>query len=391
MMETEKRKILVVLVDRANYGRMRMVLKAIKEHPQLELLVLCTGSMVLERFGSTMTEIGEDGFTIHSKVFMELEGSIPLSMTKSLGFGVIEFASEYNRLQPDIVLLIGDRYEALAAALSAAYMNIPIAHIQGGEVSGGIDESARHAITKFAQWHFPATERAAEYLRYMGESKEFIYKVGCPVGDYILKLDDRLPDGVFYAGSGAEIDPNSGFNLVIFHPVTTQFGSEKDQVRELLAALNTLRYPTLFLWPNIDAGADHISKELRLFREHHSPEWLRFMTNLPPEDFQKVLKRCTVAIGNSSSFVRDTTFSGTPVVLVGDRQYGREMGENVVWVDYRSFEIQEAISRQMEHGRYKPDNLYGDGMASQRIADILASVKPYIQKRLDYINRKRQL
>jgi len=129
---------------------------------------------------------------------------------------------------------------------------------------------------------------------------------------------------------------------------------------------------------------------LRLFREHHSPEWLRLMTNLPPEDFQKVLKRCTVAIGNSSSFVRDTTFSGTPVVLVGDRQYGREIGKNVVCVDCQRFEIREAISRQMEQGRYKPDNLYGDGMASQRIADILANVKPYVQKRLDYINRKKQ-
>ena len=391
MMKKAKRKILVVLVDRANYGRMRMVLKAIKEHPQLELLVLCAGSMVLERFGSTMTEVVKDGFTIHSKVFMELEGSIPLSMAKSLGFGVIEFASEYNRLQPDIVLLIGDRYEALAAALSAAYMNVPIAHIQGGEVSGGIDESARHAITKFAQWHFPATERAAEYIRYMGEPEQCVYKVGCPVGDYILQLDDQLPDGVFYSGSGAEIDPNNGFNLVIFHPVTTQFGREKEQVRELLAALNALRYPTLFLWPNIDAGADRISKELRLFREHHSPEWLRFMINLPPEDFQKVLKRCTVAIGNSSSFVRDTTFSGTPVVLIGDRQYGREIGKNVVCVDYQRFKIREAISRQMEHGPYEPENLYGDGMASQRIADILASVEPYIQKRLDYINRERQL
>jgi len=389
-MKKAKRKILVILVDRANYGRMRLVLKAIEKHPQLELLVMCTGSMVLERFGSTMTEVEEDGFTIHSKTFMELEGSIPLSMAKSLGFGVIEFASEYNRLQPDIVLLIGDRYEALAAALAAGYMNFPIGHIQGGEVSGGIDESARHAITKFAQWHFPATDRAAEYIRRMGEPEGCVFKVGCPVGDYILQLDDQLPDGVFYSGSGAEIDPNNGFNLVIFHPVTTQFGREKEQVRELLAALNALRYPTLFLWPNIDAGADRISKELRLFREHHSPEWLRFMTNLPPEDFQKVLKRCTVAIGNSSSFVRDTTFSGTPVVLLGDRQYGREMGENVVCVDYNHFEIREAISKQIKHGRYKPDSLYGDGMASQRIADILGSVKPYVQKRLDYINRKRQ-
>ena len=146
-MSESKRRILVVLVDRANYGRMRPVMMAIRDRPDLDLQVVCGGSMMLERFGSTYREVEADGFTVDGRVFMELEGSIPLSMAKSVGFGVIEFSSEYARLQPEIVLLIGDRYEALGAALAAAYMNIPIAHIQGGEVTGSIDESARHAIT----------------------------------------------------------------------------------------------------------------------------------------------------------------------------------------------------------------------------------------------------
>lgn len=382
-----KRKVLVVLVDRANYGRMRSVMRAIADHPDLELLVMCSGSMVLERFGSSMREVVADGFQVHSQVYMELEGSVPISMAKSLGFGVIEFAGEINRLQPDILLLIGDRYEALSAALVAGYLNIPIAHIQGGEVSGSIDESARHAISKFAQFHFPATARAADYLYQMGETREKIFNVGCPVGDYILKLDDSLEKDTFGAGSGAEIDVDKDFHLVIFHPTTTVFGKEVEEVRELLEALNELQEQTVFLWPNIDAGADRISKQLRIFRENENPKWLRFITNLDPVSFQKVLKRCKVAIGNSSSFVRDSTFSGTPVVLVGERQRGREIGENVIAVSALKDEIFDAVKKQMAHGHYPQETLYGDGNAGQRIAEILSSVELYVQKRLDYINR----
>lgn len=384
------RRILVVLVDRANYGRMKMVMESIQKRPELELLVMCAGSMVLERFGNTIQEVRDDGFSVDSKVFMELEGSIPLSMAKSLGFGVIEFSSEINRLQPDIILLIGDRYEALSAALAAAYMNIPIAHIQGGEISGSIDESARHAITKFAQWHFPATRRAAEFIHKMGESRDRIFMVGCPVGDCILSMDDKLPGDIFRAGSGATIDPKQPFDLVIFHPVTTEFGIEREHVHQLLRALDDLRRQTVFLWPNIDAGADHISKELRIFRDRNSPHWLRFITNLTPINFQKVLKRATVAIGNSSSFVRDTTFSGTPVVLVGDRQRGRETGHNTICVPAEKNRIKEAILSQSVHGRYEPDLLYGDGKSSGRIAEILASVDLFVQKQLDYIDRTEQ-
>lgn len=361
-----------------------MVMRAIRDDPRLELMTMCAGSMVLERFGQTEKEVISDGFEINHRVHMEVEGSIPLTMAKSLGLGVIEFAGEFGRAEPDIVLLIGDRYEAMAAALAAAYMNIPVAHIQGGEVSGSIDECARHAITKFAQIHFPSTERSAEFIRRMGEPSERVFMVGCPVGDYILSLGDSLSPDVFSHGSGAYVDPAQPFFIVIFHPVTTEFGEEGAQVRELLDALNDLKHPTVFLWPNIDAGADHISKELRKFKDINKPSWLRFITNLVPLEFQKVLKRATVAIGNSSSFVRDTTFSGTPVVLVGDRQDGRETGRNLIRVEAVKDAILEAVKKQIGHGRYEPDSLYGDGNASERIASILAEVKPIKQKRLDY-------
>ena len=159
-MSERKRRVCVVLVDRANYGRLKPVMAAIRERPELELQVLCAGTMVLERFDQPVKVVRADGFTVDGEIFTELEGSTPVTMAKSVGFGVVEFASEFQRLKPDVVLLIGDRYEALAAALAAAYMNLTIVHMQGGEISGSIDESARHCITKLAQFHFPPTARA---------------------------------------------------------------------------------------------------------------------------------------------------------------------------------------------------------------------------------------
>src|SRR5213593_4882177 len=181
-------------------------------------------------------------------------------MAKSVGFGVVEFASEYQRLKPDLVLLIGDRYEALSAAIAAAYMNICIAHIQGGEVSGSIDESARHAITKFAHFHFPSTARSAEYLIRMGEEPATIMGIGCPSSDIALQMERHLdPEVVNSRGAGADIDVAAPFLLVIFHPTTTEFGGEREQMEELLKALAILQKPTVLLWPNIDAGSDHVS------------------------------------------------------------------------------------------------------------------------------------
>ncbi|MFC1498515.1 UDP-N-acetylglucosamine 2-epimerase [Verrucomicrobiota bacterium] len=384
-----KRKICVILVDRANYGRMKPVMKAILDHPGLELQTVCAGTMLLERFGDAVNIVKEDGFKIDSRVYMELEGSVPATMAKSVGFAVIEFASELQRLDPDVLLLIGDRYEALAAAMAAAYQNVCIAHIQGGEVSGSIDECARHAITKFAHFHFPATERAQEYLIRMGEDPATVFNVGCPVGDYINSLDADLPQDIFSSvGVGAQLNPDNPFFLVIFHPVTTEYGSsaEAKQVDEIITALDSLQHPTAWLWPNIDAGSDHISKSLRRYREFNlNNEWLHLIKNLSPELFQKVLKRATCAIGNSSSFIRDSSFSGTPVVLAGERQLGREVAENVMFVKCEAESIKKAIEEQCGHGRYQPSGLYGNGTASSQIADALVKIKPFNQKRLHYI------
>jgi UDP-hydrolysing UDP-N-acetyl-D-glucosamine 2-epimerase len=307
-------------------------------------------------------------------------------MAKSVGFATIEFASEFHRLKPDVVVIVGDRYEALAAAVAAAFMNLCILHIQGGEVSGSIDESTRHAISKFAHYHFPATKRSAEYLARMGEEPSTILGIGCPSSDLASELDRTISDEILNSnkGGGAHIDTSKPFLLTVFHPTTTQYGRERDEMHQLLLALETLRMPNVLLWPNIDAGADHISKTIRLFRDQRAPGWMRTVTNLTPEYYLKVLANAACAIGNSSSFVRDASFFGTPVVLVGTRQDGRERDVHVVRVPPVAEEIAEAALAQLRHGPYAPSALYGDGQVSERIAGMLATMKPYCQKRLAY-------
>lgn len=381
-----KRKVLVLLVDRANYGRLKPVMKAIQRHPALTLQVLAAGTMVLERFAQPVKEVRNDGFPVDGEIFIEVEGSTPLTMAKSVGFATIEFASELHRLKPDVVVLIGDRYEALAATVAAAYMNLCVLHIQGGEVSGSIDESCRHAISKFAHYHFPSTKRSAEYLVRMGERPETILGIGCPSSDLAMGLDRVIMEDVLNSnkGGGAHIDISQPFLLTVFHPTTTQYGSEKEEMHQLLLALEELQMPTVLLWPNIDAGADHISKTIRLFRDQHAPGWLRTLTNLTPENYLGVLANAACAVGNSSSFVRDASFFGTPVVLVGTRQDGREADAHVTRVPSVAAEIAEAAMAQLRHGRYAPSTLYGDGRVAERIAEVVANLKAYTQKRLSY-------
>ena len=382
----KRRKICVVLVDRANYGRLKPVMHAIQSHPALELQVLAAGTLVLGRFAKPVDVVRKDGFEISGEIYTELEGSTPATMAKSIGIGVTEFASEYLRLAPDVVLIIGDRYEALSAAIAAAYMNLCIVHMQGGEVSGSIDESARHAISKFAHFHFPSTARSAEYLTRMGEAPNTILGVGCPSSDIARNMDITLADEVINGvGGGAIIDASKRFLLVVFHPTTTEYGTEGGQIAELLHALETFQIQTVLLWPNIDAGSDHISKTIRVFRDNYAPNWLRTVTNLNPEAYLRVLANTACAIGNSSSFVRDAGYFGTPVVLTGGRQEGREMDRHVVPCVPRAAELRDAIAAQLAHGVYPPSRLYGDGHVSGKVAEALSKLTPYTQKRLHYV------
>jgi UDP-hydrolysing UDP-N-acetyl-D-glucosamine 2-epimerase len=382
---SNKYTICVPLVDRANYGRLKPVMQAVKDHPDLELQVLVSGSMVLERFDESANVVIRDGFEISGRVYMELEGSTPETMAKSIGFGIVEFSSELRRLKPDFLLMIGDRYEALAVTIAAAYMNVCIVHVQGGEVSGSIDESARHAITKFAQYHVPATPRAREYLIRMGEHPDHILDVGCPSSDLARTIDSKLDPAVINGrGSGVSIDLDAPFLLTVFHPTTTEYGGEEGQIDTLLLALRELELQTVMLWPNIDAGSGHINKAIRIFRDTKNGVPLRILTNLEPDDYLRVLANATCCVGNSSSFVRDAGYFGTPVALLGNRQNLREADEHVLRLPMEKDAIVNGIRKQLDHGRYQPSSLYGDGHVSKRVAQKLTEIKPYIQKHLAF-------
>ena len=261
----KKRKIAVIVASRANYGRIRSVLRAINEHQSLELILIVSASALLYRFGSVVDLIEEDGFQIASKIFTVVEGETPATMAKSVGLSIIELTTQLENLNPDIVLTVADRYETMATAIASSYMNIPVAHTQGGELTGSIDESVRHAITKLSHIHFPATELSEQRLIKMGEDKRFVFNLGCPSIDEIsnicLKIDDKFFERT--GGSGDQISPNKDYLVVLQHPVTTEYGNDGANIDETIFAIRELQMQTVWLWPNVDAGSDDISKKLR--------------------------------------------------------------------------------------------------------------------------------
>ncbi len=372
-----RKKICVVVASRANYGRIKATMQAIQNHPLLDLQLVVGASALLQRYGKAVDFIERDGFQINSKVYMVIEGENPSTMAKSTGLAIIELATIFENLKPDVVLTVADRYETLATAVAASYMNIPLAHTQGGEVTGSIDESVRHAITKLAHIHFPTTELSAKRLIQMGEDSTNIFIVGCPSIDAIQYLPLTIhPEFVStYArkGVGSSIDFSQPYLLVLQHPVTTEFGHGTEQINETLEAISQINMPTVWLWPNIDAGSDDISKAIRTFRESGRAQHIHFYINFPVEDYAILLNNCACIIGNSSSGIREGSFLGVPAVNIGTRQSGRERGANVMDVNYNRTEIYDAIRKQLAFGRYPQENLYGDGTASDKIADILAN------------------
>lgn len=382
------RKICVFVGSRANYSSIKSVMQAVKDHNDLELQVVTGASAILERFGNVDQLIRDDGFIPNYTFHNLVEGENPVTMAKSTGLGLIEMSMILNNLKPDAVVLVGDRFEVMAVAIAAAYMNIPIAHTMGGEVTGTIDESIRHAITKFAHYHFPANEDAKDRIIKLGEEKRHVYNVGCPRMDLIrdelknkIDLNELFKD---YKGVGEAIDFNQPFLLVSQHPVTTEFGDNRRQIEETLNALNEIKMPTVLLWPNADAGSDDISKGIRSFRETHKPTWLQVFKNLPTATYIHLMNQTQCLVGNSSSGVRESAFIGTPVVNIGTRQNQRDRSDNVIDVDYNKDEIKNAIQQQISHGKYASSTLYGDGTAGKKIAHILATESVKIQKTITY-------
>lgn len=383
------RKVCIVVGSRANYSSIKSVMCAVRAHPDLELQLIVGASALLDRFGAVVDVIEADGFVPDMKVTMIVEGETPATMAKSTGLGLLELPTIFEVLKPDVVVSVGDRFETMATAVAASYMNIPVAHTMGGEISGTIDESIRHAVTKLSHLHFPANRQAGDRIVRMGEHPETVHVVGCPRIDLVAEIartNGRIGSAEWLEreGVGAHITLDRPFLLVSQHPVTTEYGDGEAQILETLMALQELRMPTIMLWPNADAGSEDISRGMRKFRERYRPEYIRFYKNFPIETYVRLMLGCACAIGNSSAPLREGAFAGTPTVNVGSRQHGRDRAGNVVDVGYDRGEIVAAVQRQLGHGRYPSDHLYGDGQAGGRVASVLATAPLRVQKRLCY-------
>jgi UDP-hydrolysing UDP-N-acetyl-D-glucosamine 2-epimerase len=383
-----KRKVCVLVTARPSYSRIKSALRAVAEHPDLELQLVVAASALLDRYGSAVKSIEQDGFEIAARVYMVLEGENLVTSAKSTGLGLVELATVFDNLRPDVVVTVADRHETLATAVAASYMNIPVAHVQGGEVTGSIDEKVRHAVTKLSNLHFVATEKAAERVIRLGEDPQSVVLTGCPSIDLALSVreDPTLRFDPFskYGGVGSRVDISDGYIVVLQHPVTTEYQDARRQVTETLYGIRDLSVPTLWFWPNADAGSDETSKGIRMFRERETPDTLHLFRNMHPEDFLRLVYNAGCIVGNSSVAIRECSFLGVPAVNIGTRQAGRERGHNVCDVDHDRVAIREAVETQLSNGRTETDTTYGDGNAGPRIARHLGDCTLRSDKRLAY-------
>ena len=383
-----KRKICVVVTARPSYSRIKTALTAIKEHPELELQLVIAGSALLDRYGNAVDFIKKDGFEIAAKVFMVLEGENPTTMAKTTGLGVMELTNVFYNLKPEAVVSIADRFETIATSIAAAYQNIPLVHIQGGEVTGSIDEKVRHANTKLADLHLVASEDARERVLKLGENPEKVINTGCPSIDLAKEISES-PDLDFdpiekYGGVGSKFNWKAGYIVVMQHPVTTEYQQAKAHITETLKAIKKLDLPTFWFWPNVDAGSDGTSNGIRTFREIEKPKIIHFFKNMEPKDFLRLLKNSKALVGNSSAGLRECAYLGVPVVNIGNRQFRRIRAKNVTDVNYKLDEILKATQKSINTNHFESSDIYGNGNSGQRIAEILATSELTYSKTITY-------
>jgi UDP-N-acetylglucosamine 2-epimerase (non-hydrolysing)/GDP/UDP-N,N'-diacetylbacillosamine 2-epimerase (hydrolysing) len=370
-----KRKISVVTGTRADYGLLYWVMKEIQQDPELELQIIATGMHLSPEFGLTYKIIENDGFTIHEKVEMLLSSDTPVGIAKSIGLGVIGFADAYERLKPHLVILLGDRFEILAAAQAALVAKIPIAHIAGGDsTEGAYDESIRHCITKMSHLHFVTNEIAAKRVKQLGENADYIFNVGSPGIDYIVRTQ--------LIGK-RELEKALGFTfleknvLVTFHPVTLEKQSPEEQFRELLAALDSFgnSLGIIFTWPNADNHGRVLIDMIERFVSDHPNA--KSYTSLGQQRYLSVMAHVDAVVGNSSSGLYEAPSFKIPTVNIGARQKGRLQASSVINCEIKSDEIQQAILRAFHMDCSDTINPYGDGNSSSRIVSIIKKIPDF--------------
>lgn len=381
------RLIAVVTGTRAEYGIFRTVIRAIENHPNLDYTIIVTGMHLLDRFGNTIRFIEEDGYKIGAKVqgILEDDSDTPASMARALGREILGMADAFERLKPDIVLVLGDRDEPLAAAAAAAHMNIPIAHMHGGEISGTIDESIRHAITKFSHIHLAATKLSCKRIRQLGEREDMTFLVGSAGLDEIYALPALSREDI---AAKFGFDPSKKMLLVVQHPVTTEFDEREKNISSILAALERLNIQTLLIYSNADAGNESMMTLVKQTLDRQPN--IKMFKSIDRQDYLHFMKHCDAMMGNSSSGIIEAPTCGTPYVCVGTRQNKRERAVSVIDVPYDADKIVDAVTRamdppfkeQIKHAQ-RPYDPFSDGKTGERIANVLAQVaidKSIIQK-----------
>jgi len=366
------RKIIYISGTRADYGLIRSVLRKIDNHPNLSLDVIITGMHLMEEFGNTINEIYKDGFRCHV-VDVRYEDDTKASMASFIGRFIQKLTPMVNTLQPDIILVLGDRGEMLAGAIVGVYLSIPVAHIHGGEVTSTVDDFSRNAITKLAHIHFPATEESKERIIRMGEDPSRIFVVGAPGLDQILKepllSKEELEEKY-------QLDLSKNVILVVQHPVTLEAENAVEQIRETLEAIASLQYQTIVIYPNADAGGRAM---IEIIKEYVKYPFIKTFTSIQHRDYLSLLREASVLVGNSSSAIIEAPSFGLPVVNIGTRQMGRERAINVIDADYDRNSIKKCIEKALLDTKFQNKvkgckNPYGEGNASEKIVDVLTKI-----------------
>lgn len=373
------RKICYITGTRADFGLMKNALRCIHEHPEFKLSLLVTGMHLLSAYGETWKEIADQGLSIQAKIEVKLTGGSGDEMAIALGEQIIGFTTALQQQRPDLLMLLGDRGEMLAGAIAALHLNIPIVHIHGGELSGTVDESIRHAISKLAHYHFTATEKSRERLIRMGEKPENIIVTGAPGLDEIYHTDLIERESLF---NRLNLDHQQPLLLALFHSVVQQAGEAEMQTRELLEAVIESAMQSLIIMPNSDAGSAAITEVIESYKTNNN---IHVAVHVPRHEYLSLLASAELLVGNSSSGIIEAASLGTPVVNIGDRQMCRERNRNVIDVVPEKNEISNAISKARQMKGQSWNNVYGNGEATANILQALLtlSLSPEILEKVN--------
>lgn len=355
----------------------------------IDIRVILTASSIVEKYGDIRKKVGDDGFKIHTICSNLVDTNTNQDMARTVALSIMDLTQIFMNDRPDAVITIADRYETIATSISSSYMNIPLIHIQGGEVTGNIDEKVRHANTKLADIHIVSNEDAKTRLVKMGEDKNKIFNTGCPSIDLAMKATNKyniknLQKKINESGIGDSINIYEDYIIVLYHPVTYHSKLKHPNVSVIINAIEKIKTQVIWFWPNSDQGSDIVSKSLRVYFNNKKINKFKMIKNIDGENFVRLLDNCKCLVGNSSAGIRECSSLGVPVVNIGDRQEGRVRAENVVDVKLDEQEIINAINKQIKNGKYNKSNLFGDGNASKRISEVIRNVELTTEKKIAY-------